>query len=490
LPFFIESHSAQIVGLFLGIPDLYDYAKATTPNRTFRFIEEHYLDNLDYFILNFAAKYTLSLFLSVIDNLLDLGVNLEELTFFHLQNCPHFKNAKQAGLWNEDIIRIDKGFRRRDGMYFESDKLISLLNFANLSEFLDKVVELIDFEYQYKFIADDTTIDYSKILPVGNSDVLDMSIFPEEYLVSVKALCQSMKKKLRKMALDTEFNVLKRKIAELKAKLEKNSAHLEDNSLLLVKIKELYEEIAKFPESLSNNLKSFLDSTLCENGINISNESKSVLPEGDKKFTYEKLLKKLQELDARTKKIESKVDSLEGKIVDYLENGGDNPLKNKYIPREELIRILLNYEVKTDQEKKRRNYLLKALGISALSFMMLSLSLKSDNHQNSLKKAMPSISIETIEDASKINIGKINNGKAFNNSDDDSQKKDILKSNEEIAIEIIRGTWGNGEERRELLENASYDYETIQALVNDILLGRKSLEEIYSKVENQSIKRG
>jgi hypothetical protein len=43
------------------------------------------------------------------------------------------------------------------------------------------------------------------------------------------------------------------------------------------------------------------------------------------------------------------------------------------------------------------------------------------------------------------------------------------KSNEEIACEVIRGKWGNGTERRKLLEKAGYDYDEIQAIVNKLL---------------------
>ena len=40
---------------------------------------------------------------------------------------------------------------------------------------------------------------------------------------------------------------------------------------------------------------------------------------------------------------------------------------------------------------------------------------------------------------------------------------------ETIAAEVIQGDWGNGEERRERLEQAGYDYDVVQARVNDLL---------------------
>lgn len=40
------------------------------------------------------------------------------------------------------------------------------------------------------------------------------------------------------------------------------------------------------------------------------------------------------------------------------------------------------------------------------------------------------------------------------------------KSNDEIATEVLRGDWGNGEERKKKLTAAGYDYEAVQAIVN------------------------
>ena len=40
---------------------------------------------------------------------------------------------------------------------------------------------------------------------------------------------------------------------------------------------------------------------------------------------------------------------------------------------------------------------------------------------------------------------------------------------ETIAAEVIQGDWGNGEERRERLEQAGYDYDVVQARVNEML---------------------
>lgn len=48
------------------------------------------------------------------------------------------------------------------------------------------------------------------------------------------------------------------------------------------------------------------------------------------------------------------------------------------------------------------------------------------------------------------------------------------KSNEEIANEVIAGKWGNGDTRKIALQNAGYDYNAIQSIVNQKLTGKSS----------------
>lgn len=60
------------------------------------------------------------------------------------------------------------------------------------------------------------------------------------------------------------------------------------------------------------------------------------------------------------------------------------------------------------------------------------------------------------------------------------------KSNEEIAREVINGLWGNGEERRNRIENAGYNYNDIQRIVNDMLKPQisyyKAVSSRYSSI--------
>lgn len=55
------------------------------------------------------------------------------------------------------------------------------------------------------------------------------------------------------------------------------------------------------------------------------------------------------------------------------------------------------------------------------------------------------------------------------NLDAPAAPKADLKPIEEVAKEVIRGNWGNGEERKQKLAAAGYDYAAVQAKVNELL---------------------
>lgn len=60
-------------------------------------------------------------------------------------------------------------------------------------------------------------------------------------------------------------------------------------------------------------------------------------------------------------------------------------------------------------------------------------------------------------------------GNASNNNSSSNKK-----SNEEIANEVIAGKWGNGDERKDRLTQAGYNYSAIQSIVNQKLSGGSS----------------
>ena len=72
------------------------------------------------------------------------------------------------------------------------------------------------------------------------------------------------------------------------------------------------------------------------------------------------------------------------------------------------------------------------------------------------------------------------NSKLGNNNNSINNKK----SNEELADEVIAQKWGNGVERKNRLTNAGYDYNAIQNIVNNKLLGtnKKTIDQLADEV--------
>lgn len=57
------------------------------------------------------------------------------------------------------------------------------------------------------------------------------------------------------------------------------------------------------------------------------------------------------------------------------------------------------------------------------------------------------------------------------------------KSNEAIADEVIAGAWGNGDDRRNRLASAGYDYNAVQAIVNRKLGAQPAAQYCYCIVD-------
>ena len=60
-----------------------------------------------------------------------------------------------------------------------------------------------------------------------------------------------------------------------------------------------------------------------------------------------------------------------------------------------------------------------------------------------------------------------------------------MKSNYEIACEVLEGKYGNGEERKKQLWELGYNYEAIQSIVNCLVKDRNrdSAQEKFLTVE-------
>lgn len=62
------------------------------------------------------------------------------------------------------------------------------------------------------------------------------------------------------------------------------------------------------------------------------------------------------------------------------------------------------------------------------------------------------------------------------------RKSSNTKSIDTLAREVLAGNWGNGQDRKNRLTNAGYNYDAIQNRVNEILSGNlKSIDDIASE---------
>lgn len=52
-----------------------------------------------------------------------------------------------------------------------------------------------------------------------------------------------------------------------------------------------------------------------------------------------------------------------------------------------------------------------------------------------------------------------------------------MKTNQQLALEVIAGHWGNGIERRQKLEAAGYSYAAVQSIVNAVMTNSQIPEE-------------
>lgn len=99
------------------------------------------------------------------------------------------------------------------------------------------------------------------------------------------------------------------------------------------------------------------------------------------------------------------------------------------------------------------------------------------NYKSSLIDILPKNDLDIITKDESISIEEV---------------EQVYKTNEEIANEVVKGLWGNGEERRERITEAGYDYESIQEIVDKIVYkstisNKNSSNNNYSNSTSNSI---
>lgn len=54
-----------------------------------------------------------------------------------------------------------------------------------------------------------------------------------------------------------------------------------------------------------------------------------------------------------------------------------------------------------------------------------------------------------------------------------AKSSQTVKTVDDIALEVLAGLWGNGDDRKNRIVAAGYDYEEVQEVVNKLLENRK-----------------
>lgn len=470
LPCFIEHNTADIIGHFIGQPFLLYDSQKTSSKYAPKLWENRKINREQYLTNNFEAKYNLSLLLAVLDELLDLGVNLEEYQFGNFDKNNTYNKLKKASPWNESLLKSlkEEDYIREDGYHFTQEELKNILSYKNLREFLDKVIELVETECYMEFIEEAITMDPKHIEPFKGYSKMSMSYYKETGVKEVENLCREMQEKMRKVSEKTESIWIQRRYEKLKKELE--SYILEED----------YIKLLPEPENLYDIFHS--DKGKIKKSSEEQKETSS---------SEENLKKQITVLEEKLEKAESEVEELKQQLQRYIKEGGENPLKQGMdIPKEQLVSIISGLDAKTWQEKLRKNRLLGFLtgfvaGVTIMSLALFPWNLnkgKSRTHivalegQEKLQSPEQTEAEEQKEETFKIPESLYD--RMANLKPEKPMNPEVIA---ETMLEIVRGNYGNGEERVERLTEAGYDYDYIQSLVNEAIYGEVPTED-YKKL--------
>ena len=90
-----------------------------------------------------------------------------------------------------------------------------------------------------------------------------------------------------------------------------------------------------------------------------------------------------------------------------------------------------------------------------------------------------------------VDMNYLYNDSILDKSESGNSNNESKKTIEELAQEVISGKWGNGDERKERLKKAGYDFNKVQDRVNEILMNKEndvnSNDETITKIANEVI---
>lgn len=319
LPYFIEHNGAGIIGRFIGQSFLFAESQKMPEKIGKGVWENQRINKEEYKKENFKAKYSLSLFLRVINHLLDAGINLDELYFVNLEENNTFHKMKNAHAWNANLLKNikEQDYIRKDGHSFAQAEMKSILNYTNLNEFLDRVIQLTEIEHYIEFIEEGITMDPEAIVPFKGYHKMDMSYYKETGVVEVKDICKKIQEKLKKVSKETEITLSKEKLEEIENL--KNLTLAGNYEVVIPRFKKFIEE----NEFLTPEQQSFLqelESILNKAGIQMNKARKT--EEHTKKLEevnqqLEELKRVNQELEESLSKSDERNRSLKKQLREY-----------------------------------------------------------------------------------------------------------------------------------------------------------------------------
>ncbi|MCI9279505.1 MAG: hypothetical protein HFJ02_01730 [Bacilli bacterium] len=342
----------------------------------YRNINEPTLSEALYKQRNFESKYLLSIYLGILNELLDLGVNVHEAKFTTIDFNSHYSDLMQNEFWNATLLDPFKKlasthpieFKRCDGVALSIENFIESFSFTDVNSFLEKVKFITQFEAYHYYIEEPLMVKPECIDPIVlkqyyNSN--DFSSFSKEEFVHVNDLCDSIQEKVLKKNFETKKNILMRKINQV-SNHTIYAFFTEERISIILKNEEVYEKIVDMLDSYIEKMRSHKENERTQSLDFIINTIEELIQSlslentnnEEKQFMKINLLKEIDKLNHRLDDQEKKIEDLLKQVENYLVKG--TPLKMEELRglNTETIKKLLN---KKPIEKPSNYYMRRIL---------------------------------------------------------------------------------------------------------------------------------
>ncbi len=273
---FLECHAISIMDSLLQI------TKYTTAPSYFETLSKEYFESyLDghyrnvnepaiaedlYKKRNFESKYLLSIYLGILNELLDLGINLHEAKFTIIDFNSHYSDLMKNEFWNTTLLESFKKlastnpieFKRCDGVTLSIESFIESFSFTDVYNFLEKVKFATQFEAYRYCIEEPLIIKPEYIDPFILKNFYknnDLSSISKEELIHVNDLCHSIQEKILKIDFETKKNILMKKINQV----SNDTLYVffsEERISIILKNEEVYESVIDMLDSYIEKRKS------------------------------------------------------------------------------------------------------------------------------------------------------------------------------------------------------------------------------------------